>query len=81
MKLTNMKHRLLTVAAVAIAVSTASAGGPNHTPNWGTDILHFTVQDHFTNTAVVPGASAVVQLQFKSQGHSELQSLTSSPAG
>jgi len=68
----NMKHCLLTVAAVVVAASTAGAGGDN-TPNWGTDILHYTVQDHFTNTFVGSNASAVVQLESKSQGHSELQ--------
>lgn len=69
----NMKHRLLTFAAAVIAVSTASAGGTNTTPNWGTDILHYTVQDHFTNNGVESGATATVGLQSKSQGNADLQ--------
>lgn len=68
-----MKYCLLTAAAVLVAISTASAGGPDNTPNWGTDILHYTLQDRFTNGSVEADASAVVQLQFKSQGNSELQ--------
>ena len=68
----NLKRPLLTLAA-AIAVTTASASSTNSTPNWGTDILHYFVHDHFTNNGVVPDASAVVDLQFKSQGHAENQ--------
>jgi hypothetical protein len=68
----NMKHSLLTVAAAAVAVATASAG-PNNTPNWGTDILHYTVQDRFTNSGVESGASASVQIQSKTQGNANLE--------
>ena len=68
-----MKHHLLTLAVAAVAMTTASAGNPNSTPNWGTDILHYFVHDHFTNSEIAPNASAVVDLQFKSQGHVENQ--------
>jgi len=73
MKSMNMKHSLLIVAAAVVAVSTASAGGPDKTPNWGTDILHYSVQDHFTNNGVESNASAIVELDFKSQGNAENQ--------
>lgn len=73
MKHMNMKHRLLTLAAAALAVTTARADSTNHTPNWGTDILHYFVHTHFTNSGATPGARAVVDLEFKSQGHAEHQ--------
>ena len=72
----NMKHRILTLAAAAFAVTTASAGNTNSVPNWGTDILHYSVHDHFTNSEFAPNAGAVVDLQFKQQGHAENQKFT-----
>lgn len=68
-----MKRHLLILAAVVLAITSANAGGTSSTPNWGTDILHYFVHDQFTNSGVEPGARAVVDLQFKSQGHTENQ--------
>lgn len=69
----NIKRHLLTLAVAVGVVTTASAGSTNSSPNWGTDILHYFVHDHFTNSEAASNASAVVDLQFKSQGHAENQ--------
>lgn len=69
MKKTNMKQNLLILAVAAMAVTSLRAASTN-SPNWGTDILHYSVREHFTGDS---NASAVVDFQSKTQGKADHQ--------
>lgn len=69
MKSTNMKQSLLILVVVATAVTSLRAENPK-SPNWGTDILHYSVRDHFTGDS---NATAAVDFQSKTQGKADHQ--------
>jgi hypothetical protein len=73
-----MKNTILTLAIIAAApyIAKADIGVTNKAPNWGTDILHYFVRDHFDGTGVDSNASARVEFQQKSQGKADHQQLS-----
>lgn len=75
MKPTNMKSNLLTITALAATVACATAQDSTPTtPNWGPDLLHYTVRENFVGTDVSSNATARVDFQSKTKGESERQS-------
>ena len=69
----NAKQIILTITTTAFVALTSRADSPGKIPNWGTDILHYFVQEKFTHNGVNSNASASVYLQFKEQGKAEHQ--------